>query len=129
MDKSRNLIAKWYDHVFWSSFSGEDEKLSSDGDINIPVKLLAGNTLELRERGFATRALMKYEGDKTVIKALSDALKNNIDSDVRGDAALALGYIAQGNRAAIKALKYALKNDKDSFVRETADEALTKVLP
>ncbi|PIP54144.1 MAG: hypothetical protein COX07_06970, partial [Bacteroidetes bacterium CG23_combo_of_CG06-09_8_20_14_all_32_9] len=41
------------DHVFWSSFSGEDEKLSSDGDINIPVKLLAGNTLELRERGFA----------------------------------------------------------------------------
>jgi hypothetical protein len=114
------------DHVFWSSFSGKNEKLLSDGDKNISLKLSDSKDEGLSDQAnLATCKATYKKGKESLAATLCCAVKNEADIDVRLRVITTLGGIIHGfkddEKKMIKeALLYVIKNDKNKEIQEQA---------
>ena len=92
------------DRVFWSSFSGKDEVLTSNGHDSKRSKKIIKNDVE----------------------TIKDATK---DLSLRLAAVKELGYIAMGDQTVIDALLYVVENDIDKNMQDEAALSLARINP
>ncbi len=109
-------------HSFWSSFSGINEKLASQGNVNVIIKLLNSDDSDVSGFVFETLvAKVKNTTEKeTIISTLIDVLKNeksSVGAYLR--ASIILMDVAKGNNLVIDALIDIIKDSKAEKKRRT----------